>query len=75
MPYTIRKVRNRRCYRVENAKTKRVFAKCTSKAKAESQVRLLRAIENNKNFVLRPEKRKVTKGSRNVTMKKRKTNV
>tara|TARA_Y100000813_G_C24164994_1_gene353789 strand:- start:7503 stop:7733 length:231 start_codon:yes stop_codon:yes gene_type:complete len=76
MPYTIRKVRNRRCYRVENAKTKRVFAKCTSKAKAESQVRLLRAIENNKNFILRPEKRKVTKRSRNnVTMKKRKTNV
>ncbi len=75
MPYTIRKVRNRRCYRVENAKTKRVFAKCTSKAKAESQVRLLRAIENNKNFILRPEKRKVTKRARNVTMKKRKTSV
>jgi len=75
MPYTIRKVRNRRCYRVENAKTKRVFAKCTSKAKAESQVRLLRAIENNKNFLLRPEKRKVTKRARNVTMKKRKTSV
>ena len=51
MPYSIRKVRNRSCFRVYNTKTKRVFSKCTSKKRAEKQIRLLSAIDNNKNFV------------------------
>ena len=51
MPYVIRKVPNKACYRVTNKKTKKVFAKCSSKKNAEKQVRLLRAIENNKGFV------------------------
>ena len=51
MPYVIRKVPNKACYRVVNKKTKKVFAKCSSKKNAEKQVRLLRAIENNKGFV------------------------
>lgn len=51
MPYIIRKVPNKTCYRVYNKKTKHVFAKCTSKKRAEKQIRLLRAIENNKSFV------------------------
>lgn len=51
MPYSIRKVPNKACYRVTNKKTKKVFAKCSSKKNAEKQVRLLRAIENNKGFV------------------------
>jgi hypothetical protein len=51
MPYRIRKVPNKACYRVSNKKTKKVFAKCSSKKNAEKQMRLLRAIENNKNFV------------------------
>jgi len=53
MPYTIRKVSNKNCYKVMNKKTKRVFAKCTTKEKANKQLRLLNAIEYNKNFVPR----------------------
>ena len=50
MPYTIRKVRNKKCYRVTTSKTKRVLAKCTTMEKAKKQVRLLRALEVNKEF-------------------------
>ena len=59
MPYTIRKVPNRNCYSVKKAKTKtkgkgrRIFARCTSKAKAKKQVRLLYALENNPKFIPR----------------------
>lgn len=53
MPYTCRKVPKKNCYRVMNKKTKKVFAKCTSKSNAKKQMRLLRAIENNKNFTPR----------------------
>jgi len=53
MPYTIRKVSKKNCYKVMNRKTKRVFAKCTTKEKAKKQLRLLNAIEYNKNFVPR----------------------
>ena len=53
MPYTIRKVANKNCYKVMNRKTKRVFSKCTTKEKAKKQLRLLNAIEYNKNFVPR----------------------
>lgn len=53
MPYTIRKVRGRPCYRVKNRKTKRVLAKCTSKTKAKKQVRLLHAIDHNPDFQVR----------------------
>lgn len=59
MPYTIRKVNRRNCYSVKSAKKtkgKRTFAKCTSKAKARKQVRLLYALENNPNFVPRNNK-------------------
>lgn len=57
MPYYTRKVRNKNCYRVSrkmNKKTKakrRVFSKCTTRAKAKKQIKLLHAIENNNNFV------------------------
>ncbi len=53
MPYSTRKVRNRNCYKVYNKNTKRVFAKCTSKINAKRQMRLLRAIKNNKTFKIR----------------------
>ena len=56
MPYTTRKVRGKQCYKVFNTKTKRVFSTCTSKEKAQKQLKLLRAIQNNKNFVLRKNK-------------------
>ena len=51
MPYTLRKVRNQSCYRIINPKTKRVFAKCSTKRNAAKQLRLLRAIQYNKKFV------------------------
>jgi len=60
MPYSVRKVRGKPCYKVYNKKTKRVFSKCTNKENVKKQLRLLRAIEYNKNFV-----------PRNKTMKKR----
>ena len=51
MPYKSRKVPRRNCYRVSNRKTKKVFARCTSKAKADKQLRLLRALQYDKDFV------------------------
>ncbi len=48
MPYTLRKLPKKRCYRVSNKQTKRVFAKCTSLKRAKSQIRLLRSLENNR---------------------------
>jgi hypothetical protein len=42
MPYTIRKVRNKTCYEVKNPLTGTVHAKCTTKAKAQAQVRLIK---------------------------------
>jgi hypothetical protein len=54
----MKKVNNKKCYRVTNKKTKKVFAKCTSKKNATRQMRLLRAIENNKNFLPNGRSRK-----------------
>jgi hypothetical protein len=51
MPYATRKVKGKNCYKVFNKKTKKVFAKCSSMKKAKKQLRLLRAIQNNKNFI------------------------
>ena len=36
-------------------KNKTVFSKCTTKEKADKQLRLLRALQYNKNFVFRPK--------------------
>lgn len=55
MPYTIRKVTRKNCYRVRNKNTKRVFSKCTTKENAKKQMRLLRAIQYNKTFKLLPK--------------------
>jgi len=51
MPYTLRKVKNKSCYRVYNKKSRKTFSKCTSKENATKQLRLLRAIVYNKKFV------------------------
>ena len=51
MPYTIRKLPRRNCYTVYNSKTKKVFSKCTSRIKGKRQLRLLRALQFNKNFI------------------------
>jgi len=45
MPYKIRKVRNKRCFTVKNARTGKVHAKCTSRKKAEAQKRLLESYD------------------------------
>lgn len=58
MPYKSRKVRGKDCYRVINKKTRRVFSKCTTLEKSKKQMRLLRAIQNNKNFIPNSKTRK-----------------
>tara|TARA_A100000164_G_C21426321_1_gene548971 strand:+ start:360 stop:584 length:225 start_codon:yes stop_codon:yes gene_type:complete len=50
MPYKIRKVRGKDCYKVYKPKDGKVFAKCTTRKNAEKQIRLLRAIQFNKSF-------------------------
>jgi hypothetical protein len=45
MPYVIRKLRNQPFYQVKNIATGEIYAKHTTKAKAEAQVRLLHAKE------------------------------
>lgn len=60
MPYICKKVRNKNCWQVKNIHTKKVFAKCSTKKNAARQLRLLRAIEFNKSFILKPK----PKGSR-----------
>lgn len=57
MPYTIRKVPGKKCYRVSKKYTKKskrgtrkVFSKCATRENAVKQMRLLRALEYNKNF-------------------------
>jgi hypothetical protein len=56
MPFTMKKVRGKRCYSVFNTKSpQRIHSKCTTKNKAQKQLRLLRAIIFNKNFKLRPK--------------------
>ena len=50
MPYLVRKVRNKNCYRVSNKVSKHVFSKCTTMKKAKKQLRLLHAVDHNKSF-------------------------
>ena len=61
MPYSMRKVPRKNCYRVskrysskngkKSAKTRRVFSKCATRDNAIKQMKLLRALEFNKDFV------------------------
>jgi len=44
MPYIIRKVRNKDCWQVKNVDNGKIHAKCTTKTKAESQLRLLNTL-------------------------------
>ena len=59
MPYGLRKVKNKTCYSVFNKKSKRRFSKCTSRKNAQKQMRLLRALQYNKNFT--PNARRYTR--------------
>lgn len=65
MPYSSRKTK-KGCIQVYNLKTRKVYSKCTSQKKADRQMRLLRALESNPNFVPGLQKRK-----RRFTNKKR----
>ncbi len=58
MPYSLRKVSRKSCYRITNKYTKRVFSKCATKENAKKQLRLLRAIEFNKSFKLLPKNKR-----------------
>ena len=60
MPYRIRKTRNKDCYSIYNKKTKHKFSKCSSLDNAKKQLRLLRAIQFNKNFVVYTRNKKRT---------------
>jgi len=42
MPFKIQKVRGKDCFKVVNKQTKKVKAKCTTKQKAQAQMRLLK---------------------------------
>jgi|1048.fasta_scaffold93211_2 hypothetical protein len=70
MPYTMKKVTGKRnCYTIKNNKDK-VFSKCATRKNALAQLRLLRAIQYNKDFVLRPQTN--TKTRRRKTKKTKK---
>ena len=62
MPFRMRKIPNKDCYTVYKKKTnrsgKRVFSKCTTLKNAKKQLRLLRAIQYNKDFVPRNQTRR-----------------
>lgn len=69
MPYRTRKVRGKNCYRVSikgsrkilrAKRNKGVFASCTSKENAIKQMRLLRALKFNKNFIPNSSRRRKT---------------
>ena len=62
MPYKIRKIRKKNCFSVKNLKKKKTFSKCTTKKNAQKQVRLLRALQYNKDF--KPNDRRKTRSKR-----------
>lgn len=66
MPYSTRKVKNKNCYKVYNRKSGKVFSNCSTKENAMKQLRLLRAIEFNKNFVPRKNKTMKNKTMKNI---------
>ena len=61
MPYKLRKTKNKNCYTVYNAVTKRKFSKCSTRENALKQLKLLRALQFNKNFV--PRNKTLKRGS------------
>lgn len=60
MPYAIKKVRNKPCYKVYNTITKVIHAKCTTQANANKQLRLLNALEHG----WKPKNRSTSRRSR-----------
>jgi hypothetical protein len=50
MPYAVRKMPNRNCYKVFNKNTKKIYSKCASRVNAQKQLSLLRGIKYNPIF-------------------------
>jgi len=73
MPYSTRKVRGKNCFKVYNKKTNKVFSRCATKENAAKQLRLLRAMEFNKDFVPRNSKKMVKKSKTTGKSKMTKT--
>ena len=66
MPYKTIKVKGKyNCYRVINTQTKRAFSKCSTRKNANRQMKLLRALQFNKNFVLYSKQNKTKKNKKN----------
>lgn len=66
MPYRIRKVRNKDCYSVKNLKTNKLSSKCTTRKKANKQIRLLYSLDYN-------QQRQLYKTSKNRKTRKTRT--
>ena len=56
MPYKIKKVNGKNCYKVIAIKTGKLMAKCTTKKKAQKQVKLLYMIDNKKKGKIKKKK-------------------
>ena len=69
MPYQIRKMPKQDCYRVYKPRNKttkkpqKTFSRCTSLANAQKQVRLLRAIQYDRNFTPRNNRTRKAKST------------
>lgn len=76
MPYTIRKVRNKDCYKVVNKINNRIHAKCSTLENAKKQKRLLDAIEYgfkpNRSLKKRSVKKRSKKPSKKRSVKRSK---
>ena len=65
MNYKTIKVKGKyNCYRVINSQTKKSFCKCSTRKNATRQMRLLRALQFNKNFVPYSRKNKTRKNKK-----------
>ena len=71
MPYIIRKVRNKDCYKVVNKTNDRIHAKCSTLENAKKQKRLLDAIDHGFKLGKSSKKRSVKKRSKKRSVKKR----
>jgi hypothetical protein len=59
MPYKIKKVSNKKCYKLYNKNTKKVFSKCSTLKNVKKQLRLLNAIKYNKSFIVKRKTRSI----------------
>ena len=70
MPFAIRKVPNKNCYRIRNTDTGRIHSKCSTLENAKAQLRLLRGIEYG-NFKPTGKRRSSVRKRRSSTKRRR----